>query len=439
MFFSKKIKNEHHEKTKISESDILLNAMSNFCATIFFSPDGTILDANSLFLKTVGYTLEEIQGKHHSMLCPHEISSSVEYKEFWPKLASNQCQQGTFLRQKKDGSDLWLEATYFPIEVNGQVEKVMKIASDITTEKHLTDNQKAVYNAINRSNAMIEFQPDGTVITANDNFLSAMGFQSIEEISGQHHRQFCKDEFYEKHPHFWEELAEGQFKTGQFERLNKDGKTIWLEASYNPIYNQQGRVTKVIKVASDITAQVNNQQNIQHAAEVAHTTSVETAQVSENGAKILSRTVETSSKIVSEIGISADLIEQLNKQSEDIAKIVTTIGSIADQTNLLALNAAIEAARAGEQGRGFAVVADEVRTLAARTSTSTIEIEDMVAQNSNLTRQAKASMNNVSEQSGESALLIQEASGIISEILTGAEHVASTVSKLLDTDKKQLN
>jgi methyl-accepting chemotaxis protein len=184
------------------------------------------------------------------------------------------------------------------------------------------------------------------------------------------------------------------------------------------------------------TDQVNEQKAIQHAAEVAHATSVETAQVSESGSKILRQTVEASNKIISDIEVFTNIIEQLNKQSESIAKIVTTIGSIADQTSLLALNAAIEAARRGEHGRGFAVVADEVRTIAARTSTPTIEIEEIVAQSSSLTRQAKASMVQISERSGENAILIEEASSIIDEILASAEHVANTVNKLVNIDKK---
>ena len=357
-------------------------------------------------------------------------SGSPGYRSFWANLAQGESSSGTFLRKRKSGDDLWLEATYFPVEQNGKIVRIVKIANDITVEKERLNSQTAIFEALNRSSALIEFTPHGEIISANENFIQTMGYASVKDIVGKHHRMFCTEDFYQDNPNFWRELEQGEFKGGQFNRLTRDGSTIWLEATYNPVLNEQGQVIKVVKIASNITSRIQKQLATQEAAEIAYSTSMQTAKISKDGAVILQRTVDTSSAIVTSTLTSTDLIEQLNKRSEEISKIVTTISSIADQTNLLALNAAIEAARAGEYGRGFAVVADEVRTLAARTVSSTAGIEQLVTNNSALTQKAKDSIGEIHQQSLQSAKQVEEAATIIEEVLTGAKYVSETVDQL---------
>lgn len=414
----------------------LINSLKEFCATITFSPDGVIMDANDLFLNAVGYSLDEIKGQHHRMFCHQQEVDSIEYASFWNKLAQGESHKGQFLRQKKDGSNLWLEATYFPVKQNGQVVKVFKIATDITAEKVRTQAQDALLNAIDRSNATIEFQPDGTIITANKNFIDTLGYNSVRDIQGKHHRMFCHDEFYQEHPHFWQELASGQTKSGLFLRRDRDGNNVWIEATYNPVYDLQGNVIRIVKVASNVTERMECQLSVQNAAGLAHQSTEKTAESSAHGSKLLRQSVESSNIIIEQVNRSESLVEDLNHQSEEISKIVTTIGAIAEQTNLLALNAAIEAARAGENGRGFAVVADEVRTLAARTSSSTDEISTMVNKNNQLVGEVRNSMGQVTEQVAKNEQLINEASTIIDDILQGANEAYKSIGELVARAEK---
>lgn len=414
---------------QLNESKSVLSAIYNHVAYIEFTPEGKILDANDLFLDTVGYKREEVIGKHHRMFCDSDYAKSSEYSQFWQALQGANSTSGTFMRFNANGEKLWLEATYFPVEVNGVVTKVIKIASDITKNYVQRKSQEALTEALDKALATIEFNPDGTIIKANHNFLSTVGY-SLAEIVGKHHKMFCTDSFYQNNPRFWEELSDGQFKSGKFKRITSDGSQIWLEATYNPILDNKGKVTKIVKFASNITDRIKDNEAVSEAAQIAYESAVSSAQTAKTGSDILHDAIANSDAIVSQVLKSVDLIKNLNEQSAVIGSIVSTISSIADQTNLLALNAAIEAARAGEYGRGFAVVADEVRQLAASTSSSTNEIATVVKNNQELTNDISKQITSVSDSSEQGRELIAKVSEVIQEIERGADAVSATVSKL---------
>ena len=163
----------------------------------------------------------------------------------------------------------------------------------------------------------------------------------------------------------------------------------------------------------------------------------EAAESTHRGRSIVQKTVEEMERIAGEIGRSAEVIHSLGERSQQISGIVGVIKEIADQTNLLALNAAIEAARAGEQGRGFAVVADEVRKLAERTSSSTQEIADTIAAITGETQSAVAGMQVVSRQVEAGVEMAREAGEALQVIDANTEKSVSTVRDIADSTREQ--
>ncbi len=396
---------------------------------IVFTPEGEVVDANPLFLQTIGYSKTEIVGQHHRMFCAPHYTGSSDYQRFWQALARGEAQAGTFSRYKKNGEQIQLEANYFPVTEHNKVRWIVKFAADVTAKMAQLASQQAIIRALDKSMAVIEFAPDGTIISANANFLDTVQY-SQSEIVGQHHRLFCPAGFLQQYPYFWQELGAGQFKSGRFERMNKAGQPIWLEATYNPIFDEQGKVSKVIKFASDITAIVQHEQEVERVAALALQSALQTVDVAAQSRHLLDAVQQNSGSISAEVSQTFGQIEQLNEESKAISAIVTTIKSIADQTNLLALNAAIEAARAGEQGRGFAVVADEVRNLAARTSSSTVEIQRVVERNMTLTHQVLDRMKHASALSGTGLQLVNQAHQTQQQITTVAQTVSQTIANL---------
>ncbi|ENC6420842.1 methyl-accepting chemotaxis protein [Aeromonas veronii] len=428
--FNSKLKAELQQcQDQLLEQQGFFDAVHGSVATITFTPDGTVLAANDLFLNVVGFSAPEVIGQHHRIFCDKLYAQSSDYQQFWADLKQGRSRTGVFQRFNKRGEAIWLEATYFPVKLRGVVTKVIKIAADITEHHLQLLSQQAVVTALDRSLAVIEFTPGGEVIAANGNFLHTMGY-TLAQVQGKHHRIFCDDQFYRDQPHFWDELGRGQFKSGLFCRQNSHGSKVWLEATYNPILDEHRKVVKVIKFASDITERINKSDAVREAAMLAHDAARETLNCAERGAGLLSSVVDTSNLIASQLTHSIGLINQLNEQSRSIEAIVSTISSIADQTNLLALNAAIEAARAGDQGRGFAVVADEVRQLAARTSLSTDEIAKVVQNNRELTAKVTSEMSDVASSAELGKQQVGEVNEVMSDIRREANNVSSTVSGL---------
>ncbi len=244
------------DKTKNLNYRGQIDAINKSHAVIEFDVDGTIITANSNFLNTVGYKLDEIQGKHHSLFIDDAYKKLEEYRQFWANLATGKYQAGQYKRIAKGGKEIWIEASYSPIfDANGKPFKVVKFATDITADKLKNANFEGQIAAIHKSQAVIEFDITGHIVDANKNFLQAVGYE-LSEIKGKHHRIFTEDNYANslEYKQFWQDMSQGQYASGQYKRIGKGGREIWIEASYNPILDMSGKPVKVIKYATDITA-----------------------------------------------------------------------------------------------------------------------------------------------------------------------------------------
>ncbi|WP_434990000.1 methyl-accepting chemotaxis protein [Xanthomonas melonis] len=444
-----------------------IEAIDKVMAVIEFSLDGTILDANQNFLQVMGYRLDEILGRHHGMFVDAATRQSAAYRAFWEALGRGAFDAGRYRRIGKDGREVWIQASYNPVlDEHGRPYKVVKYATDVTRQVIESADADGRIRAIDKVMGVIEFDLDGHVLSANENFLAILGY-TPEEAIGRHHGTFVDAAYRasEDYRHFWAKLARGQFDAGRYRRLRKDGTAVWIQASYNPILDVSGRPYKVVKYATDVTDQVRSAERmhalVRQTMSIAQNVQRESHHISASNQELVSRastqssavarTSNTIDQLAATVRVNsehagsarqmaedsaavarrgADVIAQVVKTTagirsatDRIGQIIEVIDGIAFQTNLLALNAAVEAARAGEQGRGFAVVATEVRNLAQRCSVSAREIRSLI--------------DNATDQVGDGSRLAEQAGVVMQDMVTSVLRVTATVEQIASASREQ--
>ncbi|MCC5979557.1 MAG: PAS domain S-box protein [Salinarimonas sp.] len=457
--------------SRFDERVARLAALDRSMAVIAFDLDGHILDANTNFLDATGYRLDEIVGRHHRIFVDPDEAASRAYTEFWATLRRGEFRRGEFRRFRKDGNEIWIEASYNPIlDASGKPLKIVKFAGDITARKHAEADRAGQIAAIRKAQAVISFDLDGTILEANENFCRTVGYRE-DEIKGRHHRIFVDriQAASEEYAAFWRNLANGRFQAGQFRRLAKDGSEIWIEATYNPILDPSGRPYKIVKFASDITTQKRislrlrlmideNFRDIDNAVQRSNGESHEALAAARGTAGNVQTMAAAAEELAASISEIADTMAKSRGATENafsraqqagastrrladaaaaMGNIVGLIQTIAGQINLLALNATIESARAGEAGRGFAVVAQEVKNLANQAARATEQIASEISGVQAVSQDVAQALEAISDAVGgmrdhvvSSASAVEEQSAVTRDISTNMQDMSGSVARI---------
>ena len=411
-------------------------------AVIEFNLDGTIVTANENFLNALSYSLGEIRGKHHSMFMPIEERDSAAYREFWASLNRGEYQAAEYKRIGKGGKEVWILASYNPVlDEKGKPFKVVKFATDVTNQKLRNADLSGQIDAIRKSQAVIEFKLDGTIVEANDNFLQALGY-SLGEIKGQHHSMIVEhvERTSAEYREFWTSLNRGQFQAGEYKRIGKGGKEVWIQASYNPIFDLNGKPFKVVKYASDVTSQVLTRIGNERVRNMMESVAAGSEELNASVREIseaMTKSRETALGAVEQVATADAQAQRLSNAAQAMSGIVEMINNITGQINLLALNATIESARAGEAGRGFAVVASEVKSLANQAKQATDKIAQEIgslngisADVVNALNSIKQAINSVSEYVTSTAAAVEEQSTVTNEMSSSMQRAAAEAAAI---------
>lgn len=361
-----------------------VEALGHSQAVIEFTPTGEIIAANKNFLDAMGYRLEEIQGRHHSMFMPRDEVNTPEYKAFWEKLGRGENHSGEFRRINKAGDEVFIFGCYAAVRNgNGEIESVIKMVIDVTERKQFTNGLIRGLRAMHRGDLTVRLSETGN---SEDASVSAVFNETNVELQRT--------------------ISEVRVRAG---RINDEAVEIARGAGD---LSQRGE-TQAASLEETAAAVEEISGNI--------TMTSDSARQADAAAHDALSVVLKGAAVVSE-AIAA--IERIDEHTKQMGEFTRVIEGFAFQTNLLSINAAVEAARAGEVGRGFAVVANEVRNLAQQSAKASHNIADLISKSET---EVKAGVR-LARDAGKSLEQIQAAVSGVVENITGIAHATSEQS-----------